>query len=71
MVVESRQNGCAAWSTDRIGAKAIIEPGSFISNSVKIRRLIDSAVVAAHSVRSMVIAHDKNDIGSRVIHMLG
>ena len=56
--------GCA----DRICAKTVAEAHAALSNPVEIRRLVYSAAVATHGMRSVIVRHDEQDLWSLLWH---
>src|SRR5262245_46054710 len=51
-----------AWTTQRVGHVAAIEPHSFRRDPIDIRRLIELAAISAHSLVAVIITHDEQDV---------
>ena len=66
MTVLSRENGGSAGRADRIGAVNVLEKHPFTGQSVDIlgrAKLLEVATVTADRLPSMIVCHDKEDIG--------
>ena len=53
---------CSAWSTYRIGNKAFIKSGPFISNTINIWSVIKTMTISTYCLIGMIIRHDKNNV---------
>jgi hypothetical protein len=68
MIVCSRKNHRPAGRTDRIRAEAIIKPHALFSNTINVGCLIDPAIITTHSVRRMIIGHNKDNMRAESGH---
>ena len=66
MTVLSRENGGSAGRADRISAVNVLEKHPFAGQSVDIlggAELLEVATVTADRLPSMIVGHNKEDIG--------
>ena len=66
MTVLSRENGGSTGRADRIGAVNVLEKHPFAGQSVDIlgrAKLLEVATVTADRLPSMIVGHNKEDIG--------
>ena len=64
VIVCAGQDSCPARCTDRVGAESRVHPNPLGRNPINIGCVINAAAIGRDSVRRMVVAHDKYDVGT-------
>ena len=64
MIVCAGQDSCPARCTDRVGAEGRVHANTLGRNPIDIRRVINAAAIGRDGMRRMIVAHDKNDVGT-------
>ena len=63
MPVLSGEDRGTAGGAQRVGAVAVRQPHSPLRDTVYLRRLVNTTTVGTDSMRGVVVAHDKENIG--------
>src|SRR5262245_43593219 len=66
VAVFAGENCRATWSADGVNSKAVLKTDPLRGESIQVRRLIHPAAIRADCVGGMVIAHDKQDVWTRL-----
>ena len=63
MVKFAGKHYCTAWCRNRIRYKGFVKQHSLFRYTINIRSLVQMVTISADGLISMVVAHDKNDVG--------
>lgn len=68
VVVRAGKDGGAAGGANGVRAKAVIQTHAALGDAIQMRRHIDPAAVAAHSMRRVIVAHDEENVRPGIWH---